>query len=424
MTAIAHELPRAAINRKLVGLIATAALTLGILTSGFVIDEPAPYDIYMVALVAVWALFGLRISRSVAPLFVLLALFNIGGLISMTQLPELGEIPLYLAVTGFLSLTAVFFAAVIEADHDRYKLIYNAWVISAMLTAGLGIAGYFDLFPGAERFTRYGRATGSFQDPNVFGPFLVMPACYLYYRMLTGGPKAWAICALPLIVICGGIFLSFSRGAWGLFGFSLVALTFFLFLKSNSGLFRLRITLMSLLAIALLVILLAVALQIPAVSDLFTQRAQLTQDYDTARVGRFARYIIGVEMAMEHPLGIGPLQFGKLVGADTHNIWLKAVLDYSWLGFAAWVAMVAWALGAGFRILLRDRPWQPYLLLAYVVLAGHVALGMIIDTDHWRHFFLLVGLVWAGIALEARHQHERMRPPYPVMPARPLAGPA
>ena len=36
--------------------------------------------------------------------------------------------------------------------------------------------------------------------------------------------------------------------------------------------------------------------------------------------------------------------------------------------------------------------------------SGHVALGSIIDTDHWRHFYLLLGLVWGGIALEYRHR--------------------
>ena len=43
----------------------------------------------------------------------------------------------------------------------------------------LGIVGYFDLLPGAhELLTRYGRATGPFKDPNVFGPFLVPALVY------------------------------------------------------------------------------------------------------------------------------------------------------------------------------------------------------------------------------------------------------
>ena len=68
----------------------------------------------------------------------------------------------------------------------------------------------------------------------------------------------------------------------------------------------------------------------------------------------------------------------------------------------------SWSAGrftAGFRILFRDRPWQPILLCAYVVFVGHVALGSVIDTDHWRHFYLLIGLVWGAIALEYRHQY-------------------
>jgi hypothetical protein len=66
--------------------------------------------------------------------------------------------------------------------------------------------------------------------------------------------------------------------------------------------------------------------------------------------------------------------------------------------------MVCWTISAGFRLLLRNRPWQPFILCAYVVFVGHVFLGAIIDTDHWRHFFMLLGMVWGGIALEYRYQ--------------------
>ena len=186
--------------------------------------------------------------------------------------------------------------------------------------------------------------------------------------------------AVPLLIIVAGIFLSFSRGAWGLFGASAILLTGALFLQSSSGKFRLRIVVMSIAAIALLVAALLVILQIPGVADMLTTRAQLVQDYDGARLGRFARYGIGFQMAMEHPLGIGPLVFGQLLGEDTHDIWLKALLDYGWLGFASWAIMIGWTIAAGFRILFRNRPWQPFVLCAYVVFIGHVALG----TSH-RH---------------------------------------
>lgn len=406
MSAVAGQLPRAAVNDKAIAIIVSGAVALGVFLSGFVIREPAPYELYMAGLIAVWALFGLRISKSITPLLVLLVSFNIGGMISMTQMSDLMDTPLYIAVSLFLAFTAVFFAAVTESRPDLYPLMFRAWVASAVITGLAGILGYFHALPGFEMFTKYERAAGVFQDPNVFGPFLALPGVWLLYRVLTGGPSEWLRCLPPLLVIVLAIFLSFSRGAWGLFGVSTILVTGILFLRSQSGLFRLRLAMMSVAAFALLILAILVALQIPSVAELFTTRAQLVQEYDGARLGRFARYLIGFQLAMERPFGIGPLTFGQIYGEDTHNIWLKALMDYGWLGFASWLTMIVWTVAAGFRILFRERPWQPFLLCAWVTLVGHVALGTVIDTDHWRHFYILIGMVWGAIALERRYGGE------------------
>ncbi|TIT88878.1 MAG: O-antigen ligase family protein, partial [Mesorhizobium sp.] len=250
------------------------------------------------------------------------------------------------------------------------------------------------------------RAAGAFQDPNVFGPFLVLPGTYLLYLLLTGPVSRMPLLAVPLLIITAGIFFSFSRGAWGMFAVSAVLLTACLFLQSASGMFRLRVVVMTIAALALLIIAILVILQLPGVSDMFTQRAHLEQSYDTARLGRFARYTIGFQLALEHPFGIGPLVFGTIYGEDTHDIWLKALMDYGWLGFVSFLTLTLWTICAGFRILLRARPWQPYLLCAYVAYLGNIGLGTFIDIDHWRHLYLLLGLIWGAIALEYRHQKE------------------
>jgi len=408
-------LPQAAVNAKVISIIASAAVFLGVFLSGFVLREPAPYELYMAGLIAVWALFGLRISKPVVPLLVLLVTFNIGGMIAMTQMEDLANTPLYLAVSLFLAFTAVFYAAATEAQPRLFRLIFIAWLASAVITSTLGIAGYFNAFPGASAFTLYDRASGAFQDPNVFGPFLVLPAIFMLHRLMSGSVLRMPLYAVPLLVVVGGIFFSFSRGAWGLFAASAVMLMGGLFLQSASGLFRLRVVVMSIVAVGLLLVAILVVLQLPGVAEFFSSRAQLAQEYDTARLGRFARYIIGFQMAMEHPLGIGALVFGLIFGEDTHNIWLKALLDYGWLGFASWLTMIVWTLAGGFRLLFRDRPWQPYLLCAYVVFVGHVFLGTIIDTDHWRHFYLLLGLIWGSMALEYRYQRG-------LLPGAPPAG--
>jgi O-antigen ligase len=410
LNAAEHALPRHVVNAKLIALIASAAVFFGVFLSGFVINEPAPYELFMVGLIAVSFLCGLRIPASIAPLLMLLFLFVIGGMISMTQMADLRDTPLYLAVTFFLALTGVFFAAALVARPELYPVIFTAWLMAAIGTGTLGILGYFNAIPGAASFTLYDRAAGAFKDPNVFGPYLVLPAIYLFHRLMTGNPLKMPLYAAALLFLSLAILLSFSRGAWGLYLFSMMAVTGALFIQSTSGLFRLRIVLMGAIAALLIGVAAMIAIQIPAIADLFVQRAQLVQDYDGARLGRFARFSLGFQLAMERPLGIGPLVFGTMFGEDTHNIWLKALMDYSWLGFAAYLTLIVWTLAGGFRILFRDRPWQPYLLCAYVVFVGHVFLGTVIDTNHWRHFYILLGMIWGAMALEARHQREGWRP--------------
>ena len=372
---------------------------------GFVLAEPAPYELFMVALIGAWVVFGLTIPGSAVFVLVLLTLFNLGGVLSMLQLAEWGGAPLYLAVSMFLALTTVFLAAVLATDHRHLRLVLGGWTAAAMLTGVAGIAGYLELVPGLEVFTLYGRAKGAFEDPNVFAPYLALPAIYSLYRLLEGRAASVAFAAPVFAVLSLAIFLSFSRGGWALFAASAVMLIAVMFLSSGSGRFRLRLLTISVVTLFAIIAGLAVALQIDALRDLFFERAQLVQDYDAGRHGRFGRHWAGLLAAMEKPLGIGPMQFGKIYGEDPHNIWLKALFDYSWLGFAAYLTLIVATIAGGARILFRRRPWQPYLQCAFIVFIGHVALGTVIDTDHWRHFYILLGIVWGCIALEARHQN-------------------
>ncbi len=388
--------------------IGKVCLAIGAFLSGFVINEPAPYELYMVGLIAVWFLFGLKISANSAFLLALIVLFNIGGMLSLTTMAELGsDGPLYMAVSLFLGLSAVFFAAVIEDDADRLPIIFKAYLAGALITALIGILAYFDAIPGSEAYTRYGRAKGAFQDPNVFGPFLILPCCFLFHQMMTGRLAGipWRLFALA--VLSFGIFLSFSRAAWGLYVLCMALLVFLMLLKERSQRLRLRIFVVALVGFASVVVTLAIAVQFDQVSELFSTRAQLVHEYDTSRFGRFARYGLGFDLAMQKPLGLGPLGFGAIYGEDTHNIWLKTLLDYGWIGFFAFLSLTVWTLAIGFRCLLRDRPWQPYFVCTYTVFVGHILMATFIDIDHWRHFYILLGIIWGCVGLEQRYQKAR-----------------
>ncbi|MDK1489142.1 O-antigen ligase family protein [Sinorhizobium sp. 7-81] len=389
-----------------ISLLASGLVGVAVFLSGFVIAEPAPYEIFMACLIGLWTLFGLKISRYVAPLLSLLVVFMIGGILSLTVMADLGTGPMYMAVSGFLALSAVFFAAIIEDRHQRLGLIFNAWVAAAVITALLGILGYFGAIPGSANFTLYDRAKGAFQDPNVFGPFLAAPVLYLLRGLLTQPISRAPPKIVGLLVLALGVFLSFSRAAWALNLFCVVAFVFVMLLKERSGLFRLRILVMALCGALFIVAALAAALQSEQVATLFSSRSQLVQEYDGGHLGRFDRHRIGFLMSMERPLGIGPLVFSTIFPEDEHNIWLKCLTSYGWIGFVAYVALIAWTLSLGFRFLLLDRPWQPYLMIAWVTLIGHVGVGNVIDTDHWRHFYMLLGIVWGCAALEYRFQRQ------------------
>lgn len=392
-------------------LVGTACVTLGVLMSGFVMAEPAPYELWLAFLIGTWFILGLKISRSVAPLLVLFLTFNIGGMFSITQMRNLQasnhlDGPIYIAVSTFLALSSVFYAAIIEDSQKRLKLIFNTWVVAALITASLGILGYFHAVPGFDVFTRYDRAMGAFQDPNVFGPYLAAPSLYLMHGLLIGDLKKAPIRIACLLVLAFAVFLSFSRAAWGLFAFTSAMLIFCMLLKHRSNKFRLRILVIALAAIILMVVLLVIALQFPQVSDLFSIRAQLVQSYDGRHLGRFERHSLGFLMSMERPFGMGPLVFGHMFEEDEHNTWLKALTTYGWLGFFCWVSMITWTVYIGFRNLLRERPWQPFAMIAWIAVLGHVGIGNVIDTDHWRHFYMLIGIVWGCNALEQKYQHD------------------
>jgi hypothetical protein len=57
-------------------------------------------------------------------------------------------------------------------------------------------------------------------------------------------------------------------------------------------------------------------------------------------------------------------------------------------------------LAAGFYGLRRRNALQGPLIIATASFAGVVFEGFVIDTDHWRHFFILMALIWGLVDAE------------------------
>ncbi|WP_350334490.1 O-antigen ligase family protein [Coralliovum pocilloporae] len=392
-------------------ILISFVLGFAVFLGGFVLMEPAPYELFFVILIAAWILTGaLTLSRTTATLLLLLMVFTAGGFISMTQVARLNQtIAIYVLVTGFLCATSIFLASVISRKPEtRLSAIQTGYLVAATIVACLGIAGYFNLIPGADVLTRYGRAKSTFEDPNVYGPFLVLGAAILTRQTMIGRRNKRLFSAAFLGILLLGILLSFSRAAWALALFSCGSIVALTFVEHRNPVFRLRLIAVALIGVGLMGLGLFAALSSGALGDLFTERLQLVQEYDSAPDGRFARHLDGFALALTSPLGIGPLQFAKVYGEDPHNLYLKSAMAYGWPGLISMILLILITLVHGFRQLLLKRPWTPLLQACFVTFLGHVCIGLVIDLDHWRHFYLLLGLLWGMYAANARlraHSH-------------------
>ena len=157
--------------------------------------------------------------------------------------------------------------------------------------------------------TLYERARGTFKDPNVLGAFLILPALFCLQSVVSDKLRKSFRNTIAFGIMSLAILLAFSRAAWGglilTSGFMLVLMV----LTSRSQAQRSRIIVMALVAVILAAALLAVLLSFDSIAEMFKQRASFDQSYDEGRFGRFGRHILGADMALDLPFGIGPLQF-------------------------------------------------------------------------------------------------------------------
>jgi len=73
---------------------------------------------------------------------------------------------------------------------------------------------------------------------------------------------------------------------------------------------------------------------------------------------------------------------------------LAVLLNTGWIGGAVFWLMTGLTLILGLRHLARDTPTRPLFLVLYAAFLANALEGLIIDLDHWRHYYLLMGLMW------------------------------
>jgi hypothetical protein len=385
-------------------------LFVTLLTSCVAMIEPSPHDLMMAPLLLVCLVADVRFERFAVPLLLLLLIWNIGGLLSLMNIAADFKAIQYSATSIYLSIAALMFACLLARNTQaRVNVLASAYIAAAFIAAVTGIMGYFNLPHGArELFTLYERADGMFKDPNVFGPYLIWPALFISARMLAVRIRLWD--CLLLCVIVGGLFLSFSRGAWMHFAVSAAVMLVLMFLTAPSESSRIRLIAIAAAGLFLLLGMIVVLLSIDNVRELFLNRANAINPYDVGQGGRFRLQELALGVLLEAPNGMGPFEFAREFGLQQHNVYLQGFLVYGWVGGISYILMLLVTLFVGLRSALRATPWQFAAITAIATFIGEVGEGMVIDTDHWRHFFLLLGMVW-GLATANQHYASRYSRP-------------
>jgi hypothetical protein len=383
----------------LLGVLALAvarydtAVALAFLLFAVVRVEPAPADAIFAVVIAVAIVTGrMNVINTPAGPALAVAVFVALNLIACFEAVDPGRAAVYMGVTVYLCAFALWLPSWVS-DRDHARTLLRIYIGIAVVSAALGSLALFVAFPGAEELTYFTgtRARALFKDPNVFGPFLVPAALMLSQELLE--PRLMRsgrlLKAAMLAVIACGILFSYSRGAWLNYAVALVTMGAVLALRRGGG--GRALVFLGVLVIAAVAVVLSI--RVTGQLDFLQERAQV-QTYDDQRFGAQAG---GIELAERNPIGIGPGQFELVAPISAHSTYVRALAEQGILGFVVLVALLYGTLLMALRNAARG--WDTSGIGSAALLAawcGILANSIFVDTLHWRHLWLVAGLIWAA----------------------------
>ena len=389
------------------GLLGTLALALarydvavaiGVFLIAAVRVEPAPSDLVFAVVIAVaFATWRFDLQRVPLSITLLVSAFLALNLIASIEVIDPGRAVTFFAISLYLGVLGLWLAGYVNSVR-RARLILIAYLAAAVVSAAVACLALAAPFPGGELFVTGPRAQGLFKDPNVFGPFLVPAALVLMEESV--GPRLLRL-SMPvklalLSIVSVGVLFSFSRAAWLNFAIGTTVLLFVLALRRGGARKA-----MGLLAVTLIAAGALFAVTAATSSLAFLEQRAAVQVYDTQR---FGAQLSGVELASEHPLGVGPGQFERVSEISAHSTYVRALAEEGVLGLLVVLALMLLTLAFAARNAASGV--NCYGIGSAALLAswcGLLANSLFVDTLHWRHLWLMAALIWAATALRVRY---------------------
>jgi len=364
--------------------------------------EPAPVD---------FVFFGSWLKRIIKgdvkwsnnPLFYLLFVYILLNLVQIPLSVSLQRAGFFALVTVYTISFAFYFSGYIK-DYDTWNEVKRfyliAVIISAMVLAVMILLLYLQ--------GRLGRPAGFFKDPNVAGAFISTGALFAMTRILFGKREEIGKYLLMFLFLLISVVLTFSRGSFLnlLSGIGVIGLIS-IFVRRSKRFFIV-------LSIAVVIGLISV----PFLLETFRQsfRFRGLQWYDI--YGRAMAWRAGIEMLKNYPLGVGPGQFEiysidyqKSVGGpmlrltpSAHSLYLRVLTENGLLGFGIFLVGLSVAIVFGifelFRSLKSNEAKFQDIAWLLSSLVGILVQSFVIDTLHWRHFWIILGFMFGLVKLK------------------------
>ncbi len=364
-------------------------------TIGFVRFEPAPFDLLMVLLLAIGLVTGqLNPPDLKSRPLVWLGLWGliVANLLSMLGNGVTSASLRFLGITLYVLLLFVF-VRMYTVNPQAMRWLLIGFTVAAVLNAIPVVLGFFGLYLPFSVVAWSTRGVGFFKDANVFGPFLIVSAFWLIDWVIhRSHRRAHSLLLLAVAMLLGvGTMLSLSRAAWiNMFLCGCIYLMLLFRHTPRKGLFLLAFGLI--LFLASLVIFESLGL-----SDVVVAHSHL-QDYDRLR---FNIQREGLITGFTSPLGVGPAGW-----PNTHSLYVRTFAEQGILGLAALCVLIV-GLALPLARLALEKGNKSEVITASMLLAiivGQLVNSFVIDSIHWRHLWVVLGLAWAYLDV---HQKER-----------------
>ncbi len=302
------------------------------------------------------------------------------------------------ALSGVLPLVVFYMVTRMAIDSEERLWRYLCcWTILLVVIALFGVGSRFGIdVTGAREMTetfggRLALGTWIHNNPNSLGhsSILALPLLYLAWFWKSPWMKRLAV-ILAIVIVSYGVYLTKSRGS---FVAGLIVLTFALAIGRPKVFQLFLVALVAICATSILAML-------PRMEGMESLRS------DEGVQGRMLVWEIARNAAESKPYGDGWKEFeayieyeGKLYPKATHSCYVRVAADLGYPGLFLYLGILWCCARALFHLAKRSAEserMERCRRMLFVLLAGYVVSGWMIDRSYHMEFFLMAAAVAAA----------------------------